>query len=46
MLNSVGLGRDMLCRGTIPFKEKHFTITLFVAFVVILSLPLHTHLVL
>ena len=45
MLNSVGLGSGMLWKGTISFKEKHFTITLFVAFVVVLSLPL-THLVL
>ena len=30
MLDSVGFGSDMLWKGTIPFKEKHFTITLFV----------------
>ena len=39
MLNSVGLGSDILWKGTIPFQEKHFTITLFVAFVVVLSEP-------
>ena len=39
MLNSVGPGSGILWKGTIPFKEKHFTITLFVAFVVVLPLP-------
>ena len=39
MLNSAGLGSDILWKGTVPFKEKHFTITLFVAFAVVLPLP-------
>ena len=39
MLSSVGHGSDMLWKGAIPVKEKHFTITLLVAFVVVLSLP-------
>ena len=39
MRNSAGLGSDILWKGTFPFKEKHFTITLFVAFAVVLPLP-------
>ena len=39
MLKSVGLGSDMLWKGTIPLQKKHFTINLFIAFAVVLSLP-------
>ena len=45
LLNSVKLGSDILWKETVPFKKKHFTITLFVALVVALRQP-PTHLVL